>query len=94
MTDISRILLLSVISVMLAGCTGDTPAPIITVVEAAPINLPDECTVSDPAWTKLADGDVRKADIARNIASNHRQYSRVLSRRAVCRAAIKSIKKG
>lgn len=81
------------LALALAACSKDE-VPIVTVVEAEPVPLPAECTSADPPWVKLPDADVTRSTSVKNYDANKRQYSRVLARRAVCRAAIQSTSKG
>lgn len=87
-----RLLALSVATI-LAGCAPDA-APVVTMVEPAPVSLPSECTSGDPAWVNLPDKDVKRSEAAKNYDTNKRQYNRVLARRSVCRAAITAAQKG
>ena len=89
MWEISRIRVLSVISsIVFAGCAKEPPQIVMVSAEPVQIHLPAECTSRDPAWQALPDADVRRDAAARNYASNRRQYSEILGKRSVCRAAI------
>lgn len=80
----------AVLALCVMGCTKDD-VPVITVVEAEPPALPAECTAPDAAWQKLPDGDVTRAQAVKNYDANKRQYSRIITRRSVCRAAINAL---
>lgn len=72
----------------LAGC--GKPEPEIVLVEPEPrvIELPAECTSSDPAWTPMPDGDLDKKTIPRITKKNEASFAEVLGKRRVCRGAI------
>lgn len=67
----------------------DKPAPEIVFVTAEPaaVTWPSACTSPDPKWSKLPDSDVRKSDIPRNDEKNKTNYTEILGKRDVCRAA-------
>lgn len=85
---------LCTLGTLLAAC--EKPAPQIVMVEpeATRVELPGECTVSDPSWVKLPDKDVSQAEAARNYSQNKLQYRKILNRRSVCRAAVTAYRKG
>jgi len=80
--------ILALIPFGITGCAKDPPEIVMVTAEPSPLALPAECTSRDPAWQPLPDADVRRDAAARNYASNRRQFSEVLGKRAVCRAAI------
>lgn len=91
----SSVVFAAMITIVATGCAKPPPEIVMVTAEPAQINLPAECTSRDPGWQALPDADVRRADAARNYASNRRNYSEVLGKRSVCRAAINAqIKKG
>ena len=83
--------LCALIAICVAGCTKDD-VPVVTVVEAEPVALPAECTMPDPKWQPLPDGDVTRSQAVKQHDTNKGQYARVLARRSVCRAAINASK--
>lgn len=70
---------------LVAGCADE--APIVTMIEPEPVTLPAECTMTDARWVDIPDRDVTRSEAVKNYDANKDQYSRVLRRRAVCRAA-------
>ena len=77
------------ITLVVAGCSAKDAAPVVSVVEAAPVALPAECTAPDAAWMDLPDGDVSRSAAVKQHDTNKGRYKRILARRSVCRAAIK-----
>lgn len=76
---------------VLMGCDKESE-PVVTVVEAAPVELPAECTAPDPKWQGLPDGDVTRSQAVKQHDTNKGNYNRILARRSVCRAAINASK--
>lgn len=83
-----------VTALALSGCAKDPPQVVMVEPERQVLDLPAECTVSDPFWVKLPDKDVSQAEAARNYSANKLQYRKILNRRSVCRAAVTAYRKG
>ena len=85
------VILLAVL--LLAGCGAKGSLDPIVIVEPMPIApmVPVECTIADPTFPVLPDGDISADTAARDRALAKRRYGAVLQRRAVCRAALEEI---
>lgn len=84
-----------ILSVATSGCAKPPPEVVIVSADPLPLNLPDECVSRDPRWTHLPDAAIMKKDLPRNSSINQAQYSEILGRRSICRAAINAqTKKG
>ena len=80
-------------AILCMACEKPAPEIVLVNAEPAPLSLPVECTSRDSAWQSLPDADVRRDAAARNYAANRRQYSELLGKRSVCRAAINAQQK-
>lgn len=87
-----KVAVLLALSVLLAACSGQPPAPDVVLVTEAPPPpvVPDECDPQrDPAWRDVPDADVTQSVGARTYRANKQSMRGLSARRRICWAGLK-----